>query len=57
MPVADDILASTGFRTSDRLGMEASPMRLLLLIAGAALFANGLVVLAEDRKFPYEAIV
>ena len=57
MPVADDILASSGFRTSDRLGMEASPMRFLLLIAGAALFANGMVVRAEDRKFPYEAIV
>ena len=57
MPVADDILASTGFRTSDRLGMEASPMRFLLLIAGAALLANGMVVRAEDRKFPYEAIV
>ncbi len=32
-------------------------MRFLLLIAGAALFANGMVVRAEDRKFPYEAIV
>ena len=32
-------------------------MRFLLLIAGAALFANGVVVRAEDRKFPYEAIV
>ena len=32
-------------------------MRFLLLIAGAALLANGMVVRAEDRKFPYEAIV
>ena len=32
-------------------------MRFLLLVAGAALFANGMVVRAEDRKFPYEAII
>jgi hypothetical protein len=37
--------------------MEASPMRFLMLFAGAALFANGMVVRADDRKFPYEAIV